>query len=540
MLFSLNKQKELCNYIGKNNNKSQEIITETLQQLISEGADINAYSPFPKHERDAPFDIAIKNSNINMINAVLSFSPTIINAGRSVNLSLDETAEHFNVVFNYIKNKLSIEQIKKDFQTTFNGEINVYTKLITEKKQRELDIIYNFLSVNDNIIEQRQVKDIIKFAVKNLEIPIIRHYLPYLSSSIYKADYNVIPFMFLDKRKKTQLYKLAEIISEDLIRRNDDAITLNIGKSCLEHIGKDFFHIFDDMCKKNNVPYKASQKIITLPFFINLINNKKTEQAIDLVLNGLPVTVNTKKLSQSIISESHLVFAWSSAQADNKTDLINEYYKIDEKLPLKNDFYLTNNGVENVVSMAIKLFIHKGHDSLLETILNNVQDFNFNKISPEEEVPLYFVSSIFFSDSYLDNIEKSAKILDKYITNSPHLNSQEVFFFFEYDLTIFNKIVDKHNINIEDLNYNYATQLLKCNVKSEYAISQRIKKLEKNLLTPYIKAELILKNIEQSMVNMPLNKHNKIKEVFLPLIEKACLDKIFTDKNTARPSIKRL
>lgn len=534
-MVSLVKQKELCNYIGRKNDESEKDITKNIGQFILDGADINARSPFPKHEQEIPLNIAINNGNISMFNSILSFNPRLEHQYLySLYLcSLQDNPDFFDILFNKILQKFSLSDIKEEVLSTRipdkeHKNIFLYTAFVLNNKENELNVLCNTLGIDKKDFHKDDIASIIKQSVATYNNINLEKYLSLYPDDAYVMR-NPLKYFSVDLRQKKYIEELSNIIAKDLTNRNNDRIILNLGEHYLKVIGETFFNSMDKFYQqKNNESIK--EKLPTISFLTSLIKSGKTEKAVKLVKKGFPVTVNTGSNYKPVIKDTHLISAWYTTKLNTSKDLISDFEVIYNNFDIKHQRFamqkpsdsIQSNDAEplTIVDMALNL-LDKQEPKLLQLLMN------------KNEIDLSIYEQLLFriccSEEMLYNSENCYDIVNNYLKKQPNLSKKDIYYLYMNEPNLFNLIRDNYEIDKFDISERYALSVFGTSFKGDYA-KMRIQDLNEKISekNSYLLPDVILNYIEKNKDETSSEHYQDIKQYIYPVLEKHCFSKILS------------
>lgn len=546
MIKNKDPHEQMCNFIGRKNTLTTEQNIEKIKEFLAMGASINRPSPFDKHNKEYPLNIAITHSP-EMLDAILSFKPfpnhhdtysLFLAIQENNTIAFDHLLDYFTDV--HVGKPSFIERIKNTLYLTEDKKsmLNVYG-LALIKDNHEVINRLNSLGINENDIKPEEINIIVSHAIKTCNIEQAKMLLPLLFKNYSTNDilesyrFSITPLYSLSMAEFKPFIK--EIFSS-LPQKNNDflyGLAQNIiDKSGLSHYLA-FKEIFTKEKKENNLDHKVS----TLNAFVKLVEQKKINKIEKIIQKGVFPTVRTEHKTTCDKETTSLLSAWYIVQKNNPRKNYNEeFLQIYLKNPgdediffiPKNDIYASDNRPAvkqlNVITAALDLY---------ENEIPNPLSLFIDKELPLDINKHNLIKSICFSNLALDNSEIVKIDIEKIVNNFSDFNDEDSYIIFDNYPDLFLKVKEKQNINPDYFAEQYVKRLsllfkptFKFPVESE--LEKMLNHFNDNIFTP----ELILEKFEKLNVN--LNVKQYLEQLFYPTIEKYILQ-----QSTNLPNIRQ-
>lgn len=535
---------QMCNFIGRKNTFTTAQNIEKIKDFIDSGALIDERSPFDKHNKDYPINLAVKHS-LNMLEAVISFNPVVNNVFPLFIATEENNAVAFETLMKYFthsyhqKNTL-IDDIKNMRYLAFNGKqlLDVYSLAVIQNNTNIISQL-NKIGITANDIKPESLSMIVSNAIQTCNVQQTKTFLPLLFK--HYSGHEVIDAhrFFIKPLYDLSLTQFKPFLKDifDSLPKNDKLFLFNLAQNLIDKSSLAHFAVFKELYVKKTGQHNLNEKVSTINAFVTLFEQKKLNKISKIIEKGISPTIRTEYLTTSDKEKTSLFSVWYMAQKNNSRKNYNEEFRqIFEKNPdsesiffiPKNDIYFSDDKPAvrqvNIISAIFDLY-ERGITNPLSLFLDKELSFNIKNHN--------VIKSIMYSNRALDDNDDVKNDIEKIITNFEGFNDEESYLIFDYYPDLFLKLKEKQEINSEYFAEQYVKKMSALfKPKSHSSVEWQIKEMERHFHDNIFSPELVLEKFETLNVDMVQKKH--LQNIFYPLLEKNILQ-----KNMRSPENKR-
>lgn len=535
---------QMCNFIGRKNTFTTAQNIEKIHDFIEAGALIDERSPFDKHDKDYPINLAVKHS-LNMLEAVISFKPVVNDVYPLFIATEGNNAVVYDTLIKYFtqsyhqKNNL-IDDIKNMRYLAFNGKqlLDVYSLAVIQNNTNIISQL-NKIGITDNDIKPESLSMIVSNAIQTCNVQQTKTFLPLLFKHYSAHEVTNAHRFFIKPLYDLSLTQFKSFIKEifDSMPKNDKLFFFNLAQNLINKSSLAHFAAFKEVYVKKTGQQNLDSKVSTINAFVQLFEQKKLNKINKIIEKGIYPTMRTEYLTTCDKEKTSLFSAWYIAQKNNPRKNYNEEFRqIYEQNPdsesiffiPKNDIHLSDNKPAvlqlNIISAIVDLY-DKGITNPLSLFIDKELSFDIKNHN--------LIKRILYSNRALDDNDGVKEDIEKIINNFSEFNDEESYLIFDYYPDLFVKLRGKQEINSDYFAEQYVKKISALfKPKLHTSVEWQIKDMESHFHNNIFSPEIVLEKFENLNIDLVQKKH--LQTLFYPSLEKNILH-----KNMPSPENKR-
>lgn len=535
---------QMCNFIGRKNTFTTAQNIKKIKDFIEAGARIDERSPFDKHNKDYPINLAVKHS-LNMLEAVISFKPVVNDVYPLFIATEENNALAFETLMKYFahsyhqKNNL-LDDIKNTRYLAFNGKqiLDVYSLAVIQNNTNIIRQLNN-IGITDNDITPESLSMIVSNAIQTCNVQQTKTFLPLLFKHYSGHEVINAHRFFIKPLYDLSLTQFKPFIKDifDSMPQNDNFFWFNLAQNLIDKSSLAHFSAFKELYIKKTGYQNLDSKVSTINAFVQLFEQKKLNKIDKIIEKGVHPTIRTEYLTTSDKEITSLFSVWYIAQKNNSRKNYNEEFRqIYQQNPdsesiffiPKNDIHLSDNKPAvlqlNIISAIVDLY-DKGITNPLSLFIDKELPFDIKNHN--------LIKRILYSNRALDDNDGVKDDIEKIINNFSEFNDEESYLIFDYYPDLFVKLKEKQEINSDYFAEQYVKKIsVLFKPKSYHSAEREIKEMESHFHNHIFSPEIVLDKFENLNIDLVQKKH--LQTLFYPSLEKNILH-----KNMPAPENKR-